>query len=76
MRPLIIFVQVLASLVVTATIMPALLVTVPAAQSGGVGIAVAAGVFAVTLLLIVLVWPRRKSRGRDALTPRGRDSTL
>jgi len=61
MRLLIILVQVVISALVTATVMPAVLATVPAARDQRVGIGVVAGLLAATYFLVTLIWPRRKT---------------
>ena len=56
----IVVVQILLSLILTASIMPLVLVTTPAAQTDarfGVGLMV--GILIVTFTLIALAWPRR-----------------
>lgn len=60
MRILIIVVQLLISVFVTATVMPVVLVNVPAAQNDKVGRGIMAAILAVTFLLVALVWPRKK----------------
>ena len=60
MRALIVFVQVLVSLLLTASFMPIVLVTIPAAQEEGAGLAMMGGLFVVLLVLIMLVWPKRR----------------
>ena len=60
MRFVIVIVQLLISAVVTASVMPALLVALPATRDRRVGLSVMAGVMAVAFVLIALVWPRRR----------------
>ena len=60
MRILIIVVQLLISVFVTASVMPVVLVTFPAAQQDKVGLSIMAAILAVTFLLVALVWPRKK----------------
>ena len=62
MRALIVFVQVLISAVLTASLMPVVLVTVPAAQDDRTGLAIVSGLFVVSFLGILLVWPKRAKR--------------
>jgi hypothetical protein len=50
----------LISFVITALTMPAILMSVPAAREGRIGIALTAGVAAVSFILVWLAWPRRK----------------
>lgn len=64
MRVLIVIVQVLISLFITASAMPVLLVTMPAAQNDRIGLALMASLFAVSFVVVALVWP--KSWGRKA----------
>jgi len=54
--------QVLVSLVITASVVPAILVSVPAARDEAVGPGLMAGVLGVTLLVVWLVWPRLRAR--------------
>jgi hypothetical protein len=61
MRLVIVVVQLAISAVVTATVMPALLATVPAARDRRVGLSLMAGLMAVSFAVISLVWPRRKT---------------
>jgi hypothetical protein len=60
MRFVILMVQWLISAVVTASVMPALLVALPAARDRRIGLSVMAGVMTVSFVLIALVWPRRR----------------
>ncbi len=60
MRGVAVVIQILISFVVAATLMPVLLVSVPAAQSPSLGPALAIGVAALTFVLVRLVWPRHK----------------
>ena len=59
MRFVIVIVQLLISAVITASVMPALLVALPAARDRRVGLSVMAGVMAVSFVLMALIWPRR-----------------
>lgn len=61
MRLLIILVQLVISALVTATVMPAVLVSVPAAKDQRVGLGIVAGLLALTFFLVTLVWPRRRT---------------
>ena len=61
MGALILLVQIVVSLLVTALTLPALLATVPALREPGAGLAVAAGTIAITLISMRLVWPRRRA---------------
>lgn len=56
----VIVVQLLLSLLVTASVMPLVLITTPAAQtSPSVGMGLMAAIVVVAFTLIALVWPRR-----------------
>ena len=56
----IVIVQLLISLFVTASVMPLVLVTTPAAQtSQALGIGLMAAILVVAFTLITLVWPKR-----------------
>jgi len=53
-------VQILLSLFVTASVMPLVLITTPAAQaSPGVGMGLMAAIVVVAFTLIALAWPKR-----------------
>ena len=59
---MIVVVQIVFSLVVTATVMPLVLVTTPAAQTDArLGIGLVIGIVIVSFTLISLVWPRKRS---------------
>jgi hypothetical protein len=60
MRAVAVVVQILISFVVVASLMPILLVTVPATQNGSVGPPIALAMAVVTFMLVRLVWPRHK----------------
>ncbi len=60
MRLATVVIQLIVSVVLTALLMPALLVAVPAAREGRTGLAMMAGVMAVVFALVTLIWPRRK----------------
>jgi len=56
----VVVVQLLISLVVTASVMPLVLVTTPAAQADArLGLGLMAGVLVVSFTLVALAWPRR-----------------
>ena len=56
----IVVVQLLLSLLVTASVMPLVLITTPAAQaSPSIGMGLMAAILVVSFTLIALVWPRR-----------------
>lgn len=56
----IVIVQLLLSLFVTASVMPLVLITTPAAQaSPAMGMGVMAAIVVVAFTLIALVWPKR-----------------
>ena len=64
MRIVVVVVQLLISVIVTASVMPVVLVTFPPAQNDRVGLAIMAAILAVTFLLTALVWPKKKGTGR------------
>jgi len=56
----VVIVQILLSLFVTASVMPLVLITTPAAQtSPAVGMGLMAAIVVVAFTLIALVWPKR-----------------
>ena len=56
----VVIVQILLSLFVTASVMPLVLITTPAAQaSPAVGMGFMAAIVVVAFTLIALVWPKR-----------------
>lgn len=62
MRAVIFCVQVLIAVLLTASMMPLVLVAVPAAQSHpGFGLGLMGGVFILSIAVLTLVWPRRKT---------------
>lgn len=61
MRAVRVVLQLVISFVITATVMPAILVAVPAARESTNGIGLVAGILAVSFLLVWRVWPRSKS---------------
>jgi len=60
MRAVAVVVQIIVSLVVAASLMPVLLVTVPDTQSQALGPAAALGIAALTFAIVRLVWPRHR----------------
>lgn len=60
MRAVAVVVQVLVSFVLVASLMPILLVTVPATQNASVGPPAALVMGIVAFLAVRLVWPRHK----------------
>ena len=54
-------IQLVLSLIVTASVMPVVLVNAPAAREGPIGITIASVILVTTFALLWLVWPRRKS---------------
>ena len=57
---IVVIVQLMVSLFVTASIMPLVLVTTPAAQADSrIGLGLMAAVLIVSFTLVALVWPRR-----------------
>jgi hypothetical protein len=61
MAGLILLLQIVITLVVTALSLPALLATIPALRDQPLGLAVMAVVAAVTFAGLRLIWPRRKA---------------
>ena len=61
MAGLILLLQIVVTLVVTALSLPALLATVPALRDQPLGLVVMAVVAAVTFAGLRLIWPRRKA---------------
>ncbi len=56
----IVIVQLLISLFVTASVMPLVLITTPAAQSDArLGLVLVVAVLVVSFTLVALAWPRR-----------------
>ena len=56
----VVIVQLLISLFVTASVMPLVLITTPAAQADArFGLTLMAGVLIVAFTVVALVWPRR-----------------
>jgi hypothetical protein len=62
MRILIVIVQLLVALFLTASLMPLVLVSVPAAQNDRVGLGIMIGLLAVAFTIVSLMWPARKQR--------------
>jgi hypothetical protein len=62
MRPLIVIVQIVLGLIVTAGLMPVVLATLPAARNERFGVAMAAGIFVLSFVLIAMVWPKGKPK--------------
>jgi hypothetical protein len=58
MRVLIVILQILISLFITASAMPALLATVPAARNDRIGLVLMASLFTVSFAVLTLVWPK------------------
>jgi hypothetical protein len=57
---IVVIVQLMVSLFVTASIMPLVLITTPAAQADGrIGVGLMAAVLVVSFTLVALAWPRR-----------------
>jgi hypothetical protein len=54
-------VQVAVSVVVVASVMPVVLLTLPSAREGRLGLASAGVMLGVAFVLIRLVWPRRRA---------------
>ena len=56
----VVVIQLAVSLFVTASVMPLVLITTPAAQADSrVGVGLMAAVLIVSFTLVALVWPRR-----------------
>jgi hypothetical protein len=60
MRFAILVVQFVVALVVTASLMPVLLATVPAVRDPTAGASTAAGVLIVSFAVIAFVWPKNR----------------
>ena len=57
---IVVIVQLMVSLFVTASVMPLVLVTTPAAQADArLGVGLMAAVMVVSFTLVALAWPRR-----------------
>jgi len=57
---IVVIVQLMVSLFVTASIMPLVLVTTPAAQADArIGVGLMAAILVVSFTLVALAWPRR-----------------
>jgi hypothetical protein len=57
---IVVIVQLMVSFFVTASIMPLVLVTTPAAQADSrIGIGLMAAILVVSFTLVALAWPRR-----------------
>jgi hypothetical protein len=69
MRAVIVTVQLLISFLLTASLMPILLVTVPATQDSRIGLGMALGIFAASFAVIALLWPKRKAARADRGRP-------
>jgi hypothetical protein len=61
MRGVAVIVQIVISIVVAASLMPVLLVSLPHTQSRAVGPAVALGIAALTFVIVRIVWPRHRT---------------
>jgi glycerol uptake facilitator-like aquaporin len=64
MRALVVIVQLLVSLVLTASLMPVILVTVPAARDQRIGIGLMVAVLIASFVAVSFVWPARDRRTR------------
>lgn len=58
-------VQFILAVVVTASVMPIVLVKAPAAREGPMGMSIAVVILITTFVLLWLVWPRRKTETRE-----------
>lgn len=63
---LLLLIQFVLSLIITASIMPIVLANAPAAREQPVGLTIASAILVVTFALLWLVWPRRKSETRES----------
>ena len=61
MAGLVLLLQLVITLVVTALSVPALLATIPALRDQPLGLAAIAAVMAATVVGLRLIWPRRKA---------------
>ena len=57
----VLLIQFVLSLVITASLMPVVLASAPAAREQPVGLTIASAILVVTFALLWLIWPRRKS---------------
>ena len=62
---LVLFVQFVLSFVITASVMPIVLVNSPAAREGPIGMTIAAVILMATFAVLWLIWPRRKREVRE-----------
>jgi len=60
MRALTVLLQAAISLLLTASLMPFVLVTVPEARGQGVGLTVAGALLAGSFVVVWMVWPRKR----------------
>jgi hypothetical protein len=64
MRVLIVIVQLLVALFLTASLMPIVFITVPAAQNDRVGLGIMLGLLVIAFAIITLLWPGRRRQER------------
>jgi hypothetical protein len=62
MRLFVLILQLALALVVTAAVMPLLLVGVPAAREPAIGLALMAVIALSSFAVLALVWPKRRPR--------------
>jgi hypothetical protein len=58
-------VQFILAVIVTASVMPIVLVQAPAAREGPMGMSIAVAILVATFAVLWLVWPRRKTEPRE-----------
>jgi hypothetical protein len=61
---LLLVIQFVLSLIITASVMPIILVKAPAAREQPVGLTIASVILVATFAVLWLIWPRRKSETR------------
>lgn len=59
MRALALLLQVVLSFVLAASLTPVILVTVPPAREGSLGLVLVGTILVVSFVLLRLIWPRR-----------------
>lgn len=59
-------VQFILAVIVTASVMPIVLVKAPAAREGPMGMSIAAAILVTTFAVLWLIWPRRKGEPRES----------
>jgi hypothetical protein len=61
MRFAIVLLQLILTVVITASVLPALLFAFPVLQEGRAGMSAAAAMMVTVFVVLLLVWPRRKA---------------